>query len=846
MKKVFLLLALFLTVIVSAQLGAKPTGFGNGISLGDLTGTGADPTATRVGQIYWNDTLKQFREWDGTIWSEIGADIATSELARIAGSTFSTVQHLQDIFHSAGHSSGGIISDAGGNTIDVDTGTGLIRDVNDPVATLLYFDWSQSLGLSVPLDATRYVGVEYNGGAPQVVVRTTDNFDRKTEFILGVAVNEDGTIYIVNAPHNVGDHANNMIQRSHEAMGIQRDNVLGGIILGELGTRNISVTPGALWDRLAKFLISVIDTSISGTFDRYYDDGSGGHTKEIAQTQWNNLQFDDGTGVLATMSNNNYSTQWFYCTLNGALLAHYGVGQFNSLALAEDAPPPSDVPDRISKTSVLIGRLVFKKSDATAILIESAFDKTFGGSQVTSHSNLGNLTADDHPQYLLEDGTRALTGDMLVDALILIDGRDLSVDGTKLDLITGTNTGNQTLANTADATSHTTTLSASGGSTKFVEGTNITLTTTGTGLDGVVTIASTGGDVSKVGTPVNNQIGVWTGDGTLEGESKIIFDAVSNVFSIFDATIGQDVFSRVGNSFTDFGQIKATIETGTTNLESLDISTTTTSATANFGQINFSVDGVNRLEINDAGIKTDGIIESEVSTGTSPFTVASTTKVTNLNVDLLDGNNILQLLRSDIADTKTGGELKFNNGLPIILGTDDDLSFKHTGGQNEIDLRAGNLQIKDNLTLRFEFGRITGNFTATGDITGTSVNGVFRKKITLSSAQILALNTTPIQLVAAPGVGKLLKLKSVVYKINAGTPYATNVTLNVVYAGFTSLHIAGLDILDDVAGVIRDATGVANSQMKDNTALQMFVPGGDPITGTSTVDVYITYEIITL
>ncbi len=58
-------------------------------------------------------------------------------------------------------------------------------------------------------------------------------------------------------------------------------------------------------------------------------------------------------------------------------------------------------------------------------------------------------------------------------------------------LPTGTNTGDQTVANTSDATSHTVTLSGSGGSVQFVEGANITLTTTGTSGAGVVTIAST-------------------------------------------------------------------------------------------------------------------------------------------------------------------------------------------------------------------------------------------------------------------------------------------------------------------------------------------------------------------
>jgi len=100
-------------------------------------------------------------------------------------------------------------------------------------------------------------------------------------------------------------------------------------------------------------------------------------------------------------------------------------------------------------------------------------------------------------------------------------------DITRLANTSGTNTGDQTLSNTSDASSHTATLSASGGSVKLIEGTGITLTTAGTALDGTVTIDSTGGgggDVTKVGTPLDNQIGVWTGDGTIEGDATLSYD----------------------------------------------------------------------------------------------------------------------------------------------------------------------------------------------------------------------------------------------------------------------------------------------------------------------------------
>jgi len=39
--------------------------------------------------------------------------------------------------------------------------------------------------------------------------------------------------------------------------------------------------------------------------------------------------------------------------------------------------------------------------------------------------------------------------------------------------------------------------------------------------DGTWSTPAGGGDVSKVGTPVNNELGVWTGDGTIEGASAL-------------------------------------------------------------------------------------------------------------------------------------------------------------------------------------------------------------------------------------------------------------------------------------------------------------------------------------
>lgn len=45
--------------------------------------------------------------------------------------------------------------------------------------------------------------------------------------------------------------------------------------------------------------------------------------------------------------------------------------------------------------------------------------------------------------------------------------------------------------------------------------------------DNTWTTPSGSGDVSKVGTPVDNQVGVWTGDGTIEGTSGLTYDGAA-------------------------------------------------------------------------------------------------------------------------------------------------------------------------------------------------------------------------------------------------------------------------------------------------------------------------------
>jgi hypothetical protein len=89
--------------------------------------------------------------------------------------------------------------------------------------------------------------------------------------------------------------------------------------------------------------------------------------------------------------------------------------------------------------------------------------------------------------------------------------------------------------------------------------------------DGTWATPSGSGDVSKVGTPVNNQVGVWTGDGTIEGDANFTWDGTTLSLG---GTAGLDV-----NPGSDTNADLITVGvTGTPTIawnESLDAFTTT-------------------------------------------------------------------------------------------------------------------------------------------------------------------------------------------------------------------------------------------------------------------------------
>ncbi|KKL26577.1 hypothetical protein LCGC14_2393900, partial [marine sediment metagenome] len=387
-------------VITNSAAGAAHAILDGGTSHTDSVADGVTRGSIIIGNSTpkWDELVlgatKTYLRSDGTdpAWSTI----ASSEvlLPVIGSPTYTHVEEMNTLFHSTGWFSGGAISDAGGATVDVAAGTGALRSADTSVTQLLLFDWAGATGQAITNNSIRYVGVAYTGGSPAVTIRTTDNFDDNTDFLLGTVVNESGTLHIQNAPWKIGDHANAMIQRSRGTAPIARDKAVGGLIFSETGTRNVVVSTGALWHGLTSFTVSALNTDPGGAADTFTTYSAGGQ-EATGVAAWPNTQYDS-SGTLTNMDTNRWANLWWYLELDGELVMVYGTAQYTSEARAGEEAVPSTLPNRLQVHGILAARFIFQKSGGTAAAILSSFDTPFSVLGVTDHDNLAGVSTDDH------------------------------------------------------------------------------------------------------------------------------------------------------------------------------------------------------------------------------------------------------------------------------------------------------------------------------------------------------------------------------------------------------------------------------------------------------------------
>jgi hypothetical protein len=190
------------------------------------------------------------------------------------------------------------------------------------------------------------------------------------------------------------------------------------------------------------------------------------------------------------------------------------------------------------------------------------------------------------------------------------------------------------------------------------------------------------------------------------------------------------------------------------------------------------VTGLTKLNEVDA-FTLNGQLTSTVATGTAPFVVASTTTVSNLNADLLDGNHASAFYLASnpsgyttntgtVTSVATGGGL---TGGPIT--TSGTISHADTSSQASVN-NSGRTYIQD-VTLD-EYGHVTGLVSATETVVDTNTwRPVVAGGNTLGSSETLTLTA-----------GTNVSISE-----NAGTVTISSTDTNTTYSAGTGLTLSG-------------------------------------------------------
>lgn len=321
------------------------------------------------------------------------------DLERVVNSTRHSVQ---DLFNtgSVGVISGGVITNAGSQKIAVSGGTGIIAIGTLDTDPVVFCDWSAKSATTVTDQRVTWVAVSYNADSPQIVFyegsSATDysiptQINYQNVFPLGYVTRNGTELYVTNNPRRIQDATGGLIRRFYQTLPLARDERIGGLILGETGTRNITLTGGKLWDRQNQFTISAINTSSGGVFSTWYRNSGSGFIETKNVTQWPNTKYDNGSGTLADVTANKYANLWWYLSTEGQLAMVYGRATYANASSATLGAVPATLPLPIWTHYRLIGRTTFQNAGGTFVAIDSVFTNIFNPSASSTHNNLSGL-----------------------------------------------------------------------------------------------------------------------------------------------------------------------------------------------------------------------------------------------------------------------------------------------------------------------------------------------------------------------------------------------------------------------------------------------------------------------
>ena len=345
-------------------------------------------------------------------WSFLDSNDGELDITRKASVTFTDGSHTDFttlIFEGGtmGLLDGGAITTISGTTIQTALGFGYLEK-SDNSGIVRRIDWSNTQ-ITLPTNSNEYIYINENGNLSSSGSKPNSFYN----IILGRVVTNSTSVEFIDLSPLNGEHTSNRFSNLFtEALG---PIYASGSIVTEGSTPlTIDVTSGEYYFSTNEFM----PTGGTGlTFTQYYRFGSGATWVTTATTIVNNTQWDNN-GVLTGLTSGYYTKHTLYLVGQGGYENYFlilGQNQFPTLVEVEDALLPTP-PTYFNDSVVQIANIYVQEGTSGFTQVEDirptiAF-KAGGVNASSVHSNLLGLSSDDHIQYLLVNGGRAMSGNL--------------------------------------------------------------------------------------------------------------------------------------------------------------------------------------------------------------------------------------------------------------------------------------------------------------------------------------------------------------------------------------------------------------------------------------------------
>jgi len=325
-----------------------------------------------------------------------------------------------DTSSSSGVITGGEVTATGGTGISVAAGTGLcVR--GDPYYDAVKVSWSTT---PFTLGSSGYYYVYYDFSAGALVAIPAP---RIGEDIQLAQVRTDGSALKFLHKTRTPLYRPSKVLDEYLIDTRKIAHVSGTLASAGTAGRKFQISAGSYYRSLDK-----IDYAGSGgdaTFSYWY--GTNGASEQASQTEVNITQYDVA-GTLTSMTASYWRADSLLITSDGRISVIYGTAEYATEALAEEAPFAS-IPGKMSSTACTVALLLVQQGNGITKFVDArpiASAAVAGGTGVTVHGALDGLSADDHLQYLLAAGGRAMSGNLdmggqNITNVNLVDGVDI-------------------------------------------------------------------------------------------------------------------------------------------------------------------------------------------------------------------------------------------------------------------------------------------------------------------------------------------------------------------------------------------------------------------------------------